>query len=635
MTTLNTPLDGARLFLESKRPVFPIVRGKKSPVIDAPNENASADPQTIANWSEEYRNCNWGYFPAHGGETVIDLDNHADKDGGKSLKDWMESLGQMLPRTFTVRTPSGGVHLYYKGVLPSSKDGFLPGVDVHSTEKYVIVPGSKTSKSKNTVAGTYTITDDREPAELPQWFIQEFNRTAPAKKKGAGKDVPTAPASGDDFSLILERILGLEPLQQGSRDNTLIKLCLDWKEQGMGKQARLNLLRVMNDLGKISPGDSPLTEEDFERLVNSSESKASAVFGSRTLEAMFGDAIEGAYSAADLTNMELNPPEFLIDGLIPKGLGFIAGPPKFGKTFLNLQLAVSLASGTPFLGRTVPKACRVLYFYLEGDAAQVKHRFHCLYGDRFSPPPNLIFAHKCPPLDAGGRVVMRQLMERYKPEFTIMDTWQLVREESAGKKGSNAYTNEYRELNQLREEVVMQYGTSVLLTHHTKQVSSRDYVDALNMLNGSTALSACSDYSVLLLGKRGDETFTLTAHGRSFEDVSIPLVRAKPMRWEVSADASTPLLVAETDLQKQIVSALRENRDGLTAAEIANKLGAGTKRDSVARQLNRWYEECKIDKVSRGKKFRLFETEKLDENKTTEKDNDSGASVLLQKESIS
>lgn len=605
MTSFKSPLEGA-LYCASRGwfviPLWPEGSTKrdgtpcnpKSPWPANWPENASNDPAKIEEWSRKKPGSGWGVAAFRSGMVVIDIDKASahKSDGFASFEALKKEVS--FPPTFTVRTPTGGLHLYYKATGIGSTTGFRPGIDIKGTGGQVVAPG--------TVIGgkSYEIVDDREPADLPSGLV--LSKAA----KSASAKATYAPASSDDFSVVIEEIRSMSPLPQGRRDDSLIAICLEWKERGMGFAARLNLLRLMNDLGKIEAGNDPLTDDDFRRINTSAEKKTSAVYGSRTLEATFGDAIEGAYSAADLPGMNLKPPEFLVDGLVPKGIGFIAGPPKFGKTFLNLQLGVSIASGTSFLGRTVPEAKRVLYLYLEGDAAQVYTRLTSIYGPGYVPPRDLIILHKCPPLDAGGRVVLKKLMERYRPDLTIFDTWQLIREDT-GAKGQTAYMKEYRELENMREEIAEQYHTSILLTHHTKQVSSKDYVDALNRLNGSTALGGCSDYCLILLGTRGDEEFTLTAHGRNFEDVSIPLVREKPMRWVVSKDGVSPLLIAETDLQRGIVDVLTANPNGLKAIDIQRLLPPGTKANSVTQQLNRWYEAGKLDKE--GKRFRLFQTE--------------------------
>jgi hypothetical protein len=59
--------------------------------------------------------------------------------------------------------------------------------------------------------------------------------------------------------------------------------------------------------------------------------------------------------------------------------GFIGGPPKSGKTWLGLALALSVATGRPFLGRfDVPQARPVLYVALEGARAALRDRVGCL-----------------------------------------------------------------------------------------------------------------------------------------------------------------------------------------------------------------------------------------------------------------
>lgn len=70
----------------------------------------------------------------------------------------------------------------------------------------------------------------------------------------------------------------------------------------------------------------------------------------------------------------------LIDGLWPEnGLGFIAAPPKKGKTWIGLSLAVSIATGKPFLAAfQVTKPEPVVLLALEGHRAAIRGRIGCL-----------------------------------------------------------------------------------------------------------------------------------------------------------------------------------------------------------------------------------------------------------------
>ena len=291
--------------------------------------------------------------------------------------------------------------------------------------------------------------------------------------------------------------------------------------------------------------------------------------------------------------MELSEAEFFIDGLLPSGLSFIAGPPKFGKTYLNLQLAVSIASGEDFLGRRVLNRCPVLYLYLEGDAAQVKRRLHDIYGDGKQYPRELVFVHAVEPYGAVAHI--SHLIVKYNPGLVIIDTWQLIRSEDTKTRNQTAYMREYNELTALRQELCNKMGVSVLLTHHTKQIGGREKAfDDLNRLNGSTALSGCADAVLLLSGTRGNNRITLTAHGRNFEDAEIVLEKTKPMGWKAAETG--------TELQRSIARILRVRPDGMTCSDIARILQS-VPEDSIRRQLNRWAQEGKI--VKEGKAFRL------------------------------
>jgi hypothetical protein len=66
----------------------------------------------------------------------------------------------------------------------------------------------------------------------------------------------------------------------------------------------------------------------------------------------------------------------VVEGLWPEGaMGFIAGPPKKGKTWLALAFALAVQSGKPFLGRfRVPEPRPVLYVAMEGTRAGLRAR---------------------------------------------------------------------------------------------------------------------------------------------------------------------------------------------------------------------------------------------------------------------
>ena len=76
---------------------------------------------------------------------VLDVDVRDGKRGMESLAALQNAIGA-LPETFTVRTASGGLHLYFRTWLESSefpvKLAGFPDIDVQRHGKYVLGPGS-------------------------------------------------------------------------------------------------------------------------------------------------------------------------------------------------------------------------------------------------------------------------------------------------------------------------------------------------------------------------------------------------------------------------------------------------------------------------------------------------------------
>ncbi|MGW6056019.1 bifunctional DNA primase/polymerase [Streptomyces sp. NPDC055189] len=84
--------------------------------------------------------------------------------------------------TLRVRTPSGGLHIWYRNPDPAtryrSSTGSSPKtalawqVDVRSDNGYIVAPATRTT------AGSYRpVGDVRYPAPLPQWLADELVRT--------------------------------------------------------------------------------------------------------------------------------------------------------------------------------------------------------------------------------------------------------------------------------------------------------------------------------------------------------------------------------------------------------------------------------------------------------------------------
>jgi putative DNA primase/helicase len=109
----------------------------------------------------------------------VDVDIHT-LEPTEEWKALMAERGGM-PATYTVRTPSGGLHYYLRfpdGVDVRNDQGKIiaPGVDIRGIGGYVVAAGMYAAYTKHGVdfAGTYDVIDDSPIAATPDWITELF-----------------------------------------------------------------------------------------------------------------------------------------------------------------------------------------------------------------------------------------------------------------------------------------------------------------------------------------------------------------------------------------------------------------------------------------------------------------------------
>lgn len=149
-------LDKALKLANTGFHVFPIAPGCKAPPILKDWETkASNDPETVERWWTKYPDANIGIatskFKDDKSLIVVDIDVKNGKSGYDTLSD-LEIDGVSFPLTYSVKTPSGGEHLYYEAFSPvqSGTDKLGSGVDIKSSGGYVVAEGSITEDGEYT-----------------------------------------------------------------------------------------------------------------------------------------------------------------------------------------------------------------------------------------------------------------------------------------------------------------------------------------------------------------------------------------------------------------------------------------------------------------------------------------------------
>jgi len=268
------------------------------------------------------------------------------------------------------------------------------------------------------------------------------------------------------------------------------------------------------------------------------------------------------YTAKQLAEMDLKPPEFIVDGLIPKGIVMLAAAPKIGKSWLALDIAVSVTEGLPFLGYQSNKS-DVLYLALEDSLYRLDNRLNKLM-QGISRPSGLITAIESENMSNG---FIRQLETFIKSnrsvKFIIIDTFQKIKPQSD--KGKTAYEQDYALLAEFGR-LTREHSLCILLVHHTRKSNGAEG-DAFEDILGSTALQGATDaMMVIKKKKRTDEVATLYITGRDvFQQELYVYFDKAQCRWinqgtvEEIDEQRTTLYYDNDPLVKTIVVLLEEN----------------------------------------------------------------------------
>ena len=126
--------------------VFPLRSGEKIPFEGTHGvKDASTNDERVSSWAKMHPDANIAIAcGAISGLLVVDVD---PRNGGFATIDRLKRRGCEFPQTVTVRTQSGGVHLYYadNGLPQGHKRKLRDGIDLQTTGKYVVAPPSRIS----------------------------------------------------------------------------------------------------------------------------------------------------------------------------------------------------------------------------------------------------------------------------------------------------------------------------------------------------------------------------------------------------------------------------------------------------------------------------------------------------------
>lgn len=234
-------------------------------------------------------------------------------------------------------------------------------------------------------------------------------------------------------------------------------------------------------------------------------------------------------------------------------VGFVAGPPKSMKTWIALEIAVSVASGQPCLGRyAVKKRGHVLLYAAEDAAEAIRDRVAAIASARRIDLESLgVGLISVPSLRLDSDEHRRRLeatVASIRPRLLILDP--LVRLHS----GDENSSRDISELLAFLRGLQRKYEVAILVVHHVRKSPSSQPGQALR---GSGDLQAWLDSGLYLLRNKG-RLFLHPEHRDNpvVEPVEIALDPERPHLVIRGPTGEEPPADDPSDLERRVVEAL-------------------------------------------------------------------------------
>jgi hypothetical protein len=372
----QTTLDWARLYAGLGWSVVPVRRGEKIPAVAwARYQQQPADDAQLAAWFGE-GGMGLGLVQGQRAGTIV-LDFDAS-DGGMDTLAQLEARG--LPVSVRAFTPGGGVHvvLRHPGMHIPTRKRILPGLDVRGDGGFIVACPSVHASSRQYAWDVDAHPEDAPVADCPGWLISHLVGAAPVAPGGAG-DIIRAAAAGGPLGMPAERVTDG---REGYMRDTILAVCGDLRRR-LGRlpsetelfEAAWPQYAAKVDFTRPGRGAAEfgakvrytLARVEAGRVRGFSEAPASVAHDPETGEIIGLPPPKQGPRLMTIAEIEaMPPPEWLIAGLIPEqGLVVPYGPPKAGKTFLVLSMALHIAAGKDWFGRAVKQGA-VVYIAGEG-----------------------------------------------------------------------------------------------------------------------------------------------------------------------------------------------------------------------------------------------------------------------------
>lgn len=295
------------------------------------------------------------------------------------------------------------------------------------------------------------------------------------------------------------------------------------------------------------------------------------------------------------------PLSWAVPGIVPEGFGLFTGPPKSGKSWATLGVILAVAAGGCAFGKVpVGHPRPVLLLALEDGNRRLQDRCRRLL--QGEPIPALLdYATQATPGEVLSLIGAWLSRHHDARPLVVLDT--LGKVSPPALPGESAYARDYRIGGHLKALSDAHPGSALVVVHHTRKLSSEDWMDSTSGTNG---LNGAADFTVSLSRSRNDTAGILRVTGRDVPEGEYALT-VSDGSWTLDgsslADAARAAQQAKAteglgDRSAEVVALVGRNPQGIGPTALGTMLAIPASQAGT--YLTRLADSGRIRKTGRG-----------------------------------
>lgn len=515
----------------------------------------------------------------------------------------IEDLLKKYPTHMVSRTGSGGYHLFYQYPSNVSKVsnrvGIFEGADLRADGGFIVLP-----PTIHPSGNRYTWIERGPLGAFPKELLE----------------LQSKPRSSNSEGWITETLRGVT---EGGRNDACARLAGYFFKKGMNADIVEALLMDWNERN-----NPPLPVGEVRSTIKSIE-RSHAVVGNQFTQVEFNNDLtekEKAESTFDVMKMVDyvkgyggDGVQWLVTDWLPDAsITFLVSPPESYKTWILLDLAVSVSVGVPFLGQfQVNSSGPTLIIQQEDSHSGLTDRLALIVEEKLNSLPSLsdndwtvpvlpdipIYIHPSRMLRFDNKKVIDELekqIETIRPKVVMIDP--LYSTTSSTDNYMADLASQMMVLKGWRDK----YGCSFVIAHHSKKNLDPDST-AREDSWGSQFLNAFLEagWQIRRNPKLAQNEIVVRRHSKVMGNqkpisLTFDISTKYPMKYQVTArqyEAIAPAGETRQPAQANLLDILQTG--DLSQADLANKTGKG--RSTISRQIRQLEAAGLVEKMPDGK----------------------------------